>query len=68
MSKRWKTAIFFGILWGFLMMVFSICFDLQEKAFHQIIASNGFWIRWIGYTVLGIFPVGYFSYRGKKED
>ena len=68
MSERWKTALNFGLIWGILMSLFTLLVDLQEKTFHEIITSNLFWVRAAGYTVLGIFPVGYFSYRKKKAD
>lgn len=67
MSTRWKTALRFGILWGVLMMLFSLLFDLQEKSFQEIVSSPIFWIRSVTYTIVGIFPIGYFTYAGKDK-
>lgn len=67
MRTKWKTALKFGLMWGLLMTVFSLCFDLREKSFAEIVGSTGFWIRSAGYTIIGIFPVGYFSYQGKEK-
>ena len=66
MSERLKTALNFGLVWGLLMSLFTLLVDLREKDFQDILVSNGFWIRAAGYTILGIFPVGYFSYQKKK--
>lgn len=61
MTGRWKTALKFGITWGILMSGFTLLFDSQEKPVAEIINSAGFWIKSAGYTLIGIFPVGYFS-------
>lgn len=66
MSERWKTALKFGLLWGILMLIFSALFDLQEKTLSEILNSGSFWLRSLVYTLVGIFPVGYFSV-GKKQ-
>ncbi|NUY81273.1 hypothetical protein HUK80_10230 [Flavobacterium sp. MAH-1] len=66
MSERWKTALKFGLLWGILMLIFSALFDLQEKTLSEIVNSGSFWLRSLVYTLVGIFPVGYFS-AGKKQ-
>jgi hypothetical protein len=66
MNKRWKTAIRFGLIWGAVMGALTLLFELQEKPFCGIIGSSGFWLRTLGYTILGIFPIGYFSYLRAK--
>lgn len=68
MNFCWKTAIRFGILWGVLMTVFSLMFDLQERTFDEITSSKYFWIKSVGYILVGIFPIGYFSYSGKEKS
>jgi len=68
MNNRWKTAIKFGLIWGVIMSILTLLFDLHEKSLEAIIGSQGFWFRSLGYTILGIFPVGYFSYLREKPE
>ena len=67
MSERWKYQFKTGTFWGVLMAVFTLLFNLKEISFKEQISNSNFWIRLIGYIVVGILILGYFNWKGKEE-
>lgn len=67
MSERWKYQIKTGTFWGVLMAVFTLLFNIKEISFKEQISNPNFWIRLIGYIVVGVLILGYFNWKGKQE-
>jgi len=67
MSERWKYQIKMGGFWGVFMVVFMILFELQEKTISQQLSETNFYIRAFGYIVIGIFVLGYFTWKEKNK-
>jgi hypothetical protein len=65
MSERWKYQLKMGGFWGIFMVIFMTLFELQEKTISQQLADRNFYIRAIGYLVIGIFFLGYFNWKEK---
>jgi hypothetical protein len=67
MSKRWKYQVKMGGFWGVFMVVFMILFELKEKTISQQLSETNFYIRAFGYIVIGIFVLGYFTWKEKVK-
>jgi hypothetical protein len=69
MSERWIYQIKSGGLWGVFMTAFNVFFELKDKTFMQQIATSNFYIRALGFILMGIFVLGYFNWKQKvKRD
>jgi hypothetical protein len=66
-NERWKYQIKMGGFWGIFMSVFLLLFELKEKPILEQLSSTNFYIRALGYVVVGIFVLGYFSWKAKVE-
>jgi hypothetical protein len=67
MSERWKYQLKMGGFWGVFMVVFMTLFELKEKSVPQQLSENNFYIRAASYIVIGIFVLGYFSWKEKVK-
>ncbi len=67
MSERWKYQLKMGGFWGVFMVVFMTLFELKEKTISQQLSENNFYIRAVSYIVIGIFVLGYFSWKEKVK-
>jgi cell division protein FtsW (lipid II flippase) len=67
MSERWKYQLKMGGFWGVFMVVFMTLFELKEKSVSQQLSENNFYIRAISYIIIGIFVLGYFSWKEKVK-
>jgi hypothetical protein len=67
MSERWKYQIKMGGFWGIFMIVFMLLFEIKEKTISQQLSENNFYIRAISYIAIGIFVLGYFSWKEKVK-
>jgi hypothetical protein len=65
MSERWKYQLKMGGFWGVFMVIFMTLFELQEKTISQQLADRNFYIRAVGYIVIGVFVLGYFNWKEK---
>jgi len=65
MSERWKYQLKMGGFWGVFMVVFMTLFELKEKTISQQLADRNFYIRAVGYIVIGVFLLGYFNWKEK---
>ena len=67
MSERWKYQLKMGGFWGVFMVIFMTLFELKEKTVSQQLSENNFYIRAVSYIVIGIFVLGYFSWKEKVK-
>lgn len=67
MSERWKYQLKMGGFWGIFMVVFMLLFEIKEKTVSQQLSENNFYIRAASYLVIGIFVLGYFSWKEKVK-
>ena len=67
MSERWKYQLKMGGFWGVFMVIFMTLFELKEKTISQQLSENNFYIRAVSYLVIGIFVLGYFSWKEKAK-
>ena len=67
MSERWKYQLKMGGFWGVFMVVFMTLFELKEKTVSQQLSDNNFYVRAVSYIVIGIFVLGYFSWKEKVK-
>jgi amino acid permease len=67
MSERWKYQIKTGGIWGVFMSIFMILFNLKEASFSEQISKPEFFIRAAAYIVIGIFVLGYFTWKSKNK-
>ncbi|HCQ13160.1 hypothetical protein [Flavobacterium sp.] len=67
MSERWKYQLKMGGFWGVFMVVFMTLFELKEKTISQQLSDNNFYVRAVSYIVIGIFVLGYFSWKEKVK-
>ncbi|POS03167.1 hypothetical protein [Flavobacterium croceum] len=65
MSDRWKYQLKMGGLWGVFMIVFMTLFEIKEKPLAQQLSDKNFYIRAVAYVGLGIFFLGYMSWKEK---
>ena len=68
MSERWKYQITMGSIWGIAMTVFNVLFNLKEIPFSQQIVSTVFYLQVAGYILVGIFVLGYFTWKSKQKQ
>lgn len=67
MNERWKYQIKMGGIWGVFMSVFIILFDIKTISIAEQLSTPSFYIRAVGYIVLGIFVLGYFTWKSKVK-
>jgi hypothetical protein len=67
MNERWKYQIKTGGFWGIFMTVFTILFELKQVSFLEQISKPTFYIRLVGYVIVGIFVLGYFNWKAKLK-
>lgn len=67
MSERWKYQLKMGGFWGVFMVIFMTLFELKEKTVSQQLSENNFYVRAVSYIVIGIFVLGYFSWKEKVK-
>ena len=68
MSERWKYQIKTGGAWGVFMSVFMILFDIKNISIAEQLSKPDFYIRAVAYIVLGIFVLGYFTWKSKMKQ
>lgn len=66
MSERWKYQIKNGGFWGLFMAIFMVLFDLKENSLYEQLDSFQFYFRLIGFLLVGIFILGYFTWKNKN--
>ena len=67
MNERWKYQIKTGGIWGVFLSVFIILFDIKTISIAEQLSTPSFYIRAVGYIVLGIFVLGYFTWKSKTK-
>ncbi|OAB31405.1 hypothetical protein SAMN05444395_101619 [Flavobacterium fryxellicola] len=65
MSERWKYQIKTGLPWGIFMIVFMILFEIKEVSFIDQVSQPFFYFKAVAYILLGIFVLGYSSWKSK---
>ena len=65
MSERWKYQIKTGLPWGVFMTVFMILFEIKEVSFIDQVSKPFFYFKAVSYILLGIFVLGYSSWKSK---
>jgi hypothetical protein len=65
MSERWKYQAKTGLPWGIFMTVFMILFEITEVSFLEQVSKPFFYFRAVAYVAIGIFILGYFSWKSK---
>ncbi len=68
MSERWKYQIKMGGIWGVFMTVFNVLFDIKETPFSTQVATPTFYFKSIAYILVGIFVLGYFTWKSKQKQ
>ncbi|MBG6110907.1 putative membrane protein [Flavobacterium sp. CG_9.10] len=68
MSERWKYQIKMGGIWGVFMTVFNVLFEIKEIPFLEQVSKPSFYIRAAAYIVVGIFVLGYFTWKAKLKQ
>lgn len=68
MSERWKYQVKTGLFWGFFMTLFNSLTKIQEVSIAQQLSSQGFYIRFLVFTLGGIFVLGYFLWKEKIKQ
>jgi hypothetical protein len=63
MNSRWKYQIKTGLIWGSVMCVIMTLFDLRENSFDNQISSFAYYLRYLGYILIGTFFIGYYSWK-----
>lgn len=66
MSERWKYQIKMGGFWGVFMAVFMALFELRETSLYEQFTSFQFYFRLVFFLIVGIFILGYFTWKNKK--
>lgn len=56
-----------GGFWGVFMVIFMTLFELKEKTVSQQLSENNFYVRAVSYILIGIFVLGYFSWKEKVK-
>ena len=67
MSERWKYQLKMGGFWGVFMVIFMTLFELKEKTVSQQLSENNFYVRAVSYILIGVFVLGYFSWKEKVK-
>jgi hypothetical protein len=65
MSERWKYQLKTGFFWGIFMSVFNLLFEMQEKPIRIQLTSDAFYLRALGFILVGILVLGYFNWKAK---
>ena len=65
MSERWKYQLKKGLPWGIFMTAFMIFFEIKQVSFLEQISKPFFYFKAISYIALGIFVLGYSSWKSK---
>jgi len=68
MSDRWKYQIKTGGFWGIFMTFFNVLFEIKEKPLMEQLHATNFYIRAVGYTLVGIFILGYFNWKQLEKQ
>jgi hypothetical protein len=68
MSERWKYQIKTGGVWGVFMTIFNVLFDIKEIPFSEQAATANFYIRATAYILVGIFVLGYFTWKSRVKQ
>ncbi|MES2576104.1 MAG: hypothetical protein V4589_00755 [Bacteroidota bacterium] len=68
MSERWKYQIKTGGIWGLFMTIFNVLFDIKEIPFSEQVATPNFYIRAAAYILVGIFVLGYFTWKSRVKQ
>ena len=68
MNERWKYQIKMGGIWGVFMTVFNVLFDIKETPFAAQVATPTFYFKSIAYILVGIFVLGYFTWKSKQKQ
>nr|WP_309757303.1 hypothetical protein [Flavobacterium sp.] len=68
MSERWKYQIKMGGIWGVFMTVFNVLFNIKEIPFSVQVATLNFYIRAATFILIGIFVLGYFTWKSKQKQ
>ena len=68
MSERWQYQIKTGGIWGIFMIVFNVLFNIKEIPFAEQIATSHFYFRAAAYIGVGIFILGYFTWKSKMKQ
>ena len=63
MSQRWKYQIKNGLFWSFFMSAFNVLFNIKEISLLDQLSSDKFYIQFLIYTIVGIFILGYFTWK-----
>jgi hypothetical protein len=55
-----------GGIWGVFMTVFNVLFDIKGNSISAQVASYFFLFKAIAYILVGIFVLGYFTWKSNK--
>ena len=67
MSERWKYQVYSGAFWGIFMTVFMALFEMKENPIADQLSSFQFYFRFVTFTVVGIFVLGYVNWKAKEK-
>ena len=68
MSERWKFQLKYGLIWGFIVSVIMVGFDLFEMSIEEAFLSKRNLFRTLFFVFTGIFIVNYFSWKKKLKE
>ncbi len=68
MSERWKYQVKTGLIWGIFMTLFNVLFEIKEKSLSEQFTTSNLYIRLVVFTAVGIFILGYITWRSKKTS
>ena len=68
MSERWKYQIKMGGIWGVFMSFFMLLFDLKTISVSEQLSQPSFYIRAATFIILGIFVLGYITWKSKTKQ
>ena len=68
MTDRWKYQIKTGGLWGFATATILSLFNLTDASFEEEFLSKKYLIKLVFFLLIGIFMVGYFSWKKKLKE
>lgn len=66
MNSRWKYQLMTGIPWAVFMIIFSL-YAIDDTPAAVQITTSLFWIKVVSYFGIGVFVLGYVSWRGKQK-
>ena len=67
MTERWKYQIKTGGFWGLFMTVFMAVFQMKEIPLSVQFTSFQFYFRFVVFILVGIFVLGYSSWKAKNK-